>query len=93
MNVHIDTLQMIVRRLASQMPVRYYLYAGPSDNPCSRMRLELWWLASTPIEGVYALHAELEKYGFDVETKTQSFELDDGTIYIIRTYIADREGY
>lgn len=90
--VHVDTLFMTVRRLANQMPVRYFLYAGPTDKPTSIMRLDLWFRIH---ENPDSLHAELEKLGFVQEGReTNRFYSEDNNkadMYIVRSYTAERE--
>lgn len=88
MPVHIDTLNMIVRRLSNQMPTRYYLCAGPCDNPYSHMRLELWRLVYSSFEG---LEKELKGFGFEKEQEDHAANTDDGAAYMIQTWIAERD--
>ncbi len=91
LKVDVDTLFMVARRLANQMPVRYFLYAGPTDKPTSIMRLELWFRT---YENPNSLHAELEKLGFVQEGReTNRFYSNDNNkadMYIVRTYTAER---
>ena len=84
MKVPIEELHRLVRLLANQMPVRYYLRAGSEDNPYSHMRLELWFHLS---DRTKQIDTQLDQRGFlyesDKERRVQN--------YRVMTYICERD--
>lgn len=56
----IQRFQSIVLRLASQMPVRYFLSNRPSDNPCAVMQIQFYFQRA---ENVDRLRIELKEHG------------------------------
>lgn len=77
--VEIETLFRIVRRLANQMPTRYFLDAG-RDGSFSMVALELWFQEGERCP--YTLCRELMALGFYYQGSRRTA----GSDYIVRTW-------
>lgn len=82
MSINADTLFYVVRRLANQMPTRYYLDAK-GDGSFSHVALEVW--CSQQVEdSLVVLRDELNAMGFSFSS------WDKQGSFVIRRWEAER---